>query len=281
MNNNKLGYLYEDFKFFYIKDHKKLDFDYHHHDFNKIVILLEGDLTYVVEGKNYVLNPWDILLVGANQIHKPITNPNKPYERIIFWLNPKDKRLLNCFDLSIKNKVNVIRPSMSDVNTIKSILLDMKNCQSSTEFASDLLTESLFIQFMVYLNRLFLSDTYLSNNLIATYDKTIEFVINFIDNNLNQKLTIDDIASSCFVSKYYLMRKFKSTMGISIHNYIINKRIVLAKDLISEGIPLNEVSLKCGFNDYSTFVRAFKKIYNLSPSQYNFKSNSLDFEIYE
>jgi quercetin dioxygenase-like cupin family protein len=70
MNSNgysdkvKRGYLNEDFHFFRLKDQKKNEFEYHYHDFNKIIIFLSGEVTYLIEGKSYILKPWDILLVG-------------------------------------------------------------------------------------------------------------------------------------------------------------------------------------------------------------------------
>ena len=84
----KRGYLNEDFLFFKLKDQKKNEFEFHYHDFNKIIIFLSGEVTYIIEGKSYRLKPWDILLVGRNDIHQPIISPNVPYERIILWLNP-------------------------------------------------------------------------------------------------------------------------------------------------------------------------------------------------
>ena len=52
--NNKVGYLNDNFKIFHIRDKKDIKFEYHHHDFSKIVILIDGDLTYYIEGKAYI-----------------------------------------------------------------------------------------------------------------------------------------------------------------------------------------------------------------------------------
>ena len=82
---NKRGYLKEDFRLFHIRDQVELELGYHYHEFDKIVVFLTGNVTYVVEGKAYFLKPWDILLVPHNQIHRPIIDPSEPYERIILW----------------------------------------------------------------------------------------------------------------------------------------------------------------------------------------------------
>lgn len=275
--NNKVGYLNDNFKIFHIRDKKDIKFEYHHHDFSKIVILIDGDLTYYIEGKAYILKPWDILFINKNEIHKPVVNPDKYYERIVIWLNPDfmakyaqgNNDLLKCFEVAIKNNYNLLRLNMKSIEIIKNIIQDIQSCDNSNEFGSEILKESLFVQLMVLMNRLFLNSDKNRDLEDIQYDKTIEGVLNYINSNLENDLSIDTIASKFFISKYYLMRKFKSQIGSSIHNYIIQKRLILAKSLISEGLTMSNVCSKCGFNDYSSFVRAFKKVYGVSPSNYN------------
>lgn len=275
--NNKVGYLNDNFKIFHIRDKKDIKFEYHHHDFSKIVILIDGDLTYYIEGKAYILKPWDILFINKNEIHKPVVNPDKYYERIVIWLNPDfmakyaqgNNDLLKCFEVAIKNNYNLLRLNMKSIEIIKNIIQDIQSCDNSNEFGSEILKESLFVQLMVLMNRLFLNSDKNRDMEDIQYDKTIEGVLNYINSNLENDLSIDTIASKFFISKYYLMRKFKSQIGSSIHNYIIQKRLILAKSLISEGLTMSNVCSKCGFNDYSSFVRAFKKVYGVSPSNYN------------
>ena len=275
--NNKVGYLNDNFKIFHIRDKKDIKFEYHHHDFSKIVILIDGDLTYYIEGKAYILKPWDILFVNKNEIHKPVVNPNKYYERIVIWLNPDfmakyaqgNNNLLKCFEVAIKNNYNLLRLNMKSIDIIKNLIQDIQNCNNSNEFGSEILKESLFVQLMVLLNRLFLNSDKNRDIEDIQYDKTIEGVLNYINSNLENDLSIDTIASEFFISKYYLMRKFKNQIGSSIHNYVVQKRLILARSLISDGLSMSSVCSRCGFNDYSSFVRAFKKVYGVSPSNYN------------
>ena len=275
--NNKVGYLNDNFKIFHIRDKKDIKFEYHHHDFSKIVILIDGDLTYYIEGKAYILKPWDILFVNKNEIHKPVVNPNKYYERIVIWLNPDfmakyaqgNNNLLKCFEVAIKNNYNLLRLNMKSIDIIKNLIQDIQNCNNSNEFGSEILKESLFVQLMVLMNRLFLNSDKNRDIEDIQYDKTIEGVLNYINSSLENDLSIDTIASEFFISKYYLMRKFKNQIGSSIHNYVVQKRLILARSLISDGLSMSSVCSRCGFNDYSSFVRAFKKVYGVSPSNYN------------
>lgn len=281
---NKIGYLNDNFKIFHIKDKKDIKFEYHHHDFSKIVILIDGDLTYYIEGKSYILKPWDILFVNKNEIHKPVVNADKYYERIVIWLNPDfiakyaqgNNNLLKCFEVAMKNNYNLLRLNMKSIENIKNLIQDIQSCDNSNEFGSEILKESLFIQLMVLMNRLFLNSDKNRDIEDIQYDKTIEEVLSYINSNLENDLSIDTIASKFFISKYYLMRKFKNQIGSSIHSYVIQKRLILAKSLISDGLSMSTVCSKCGFNDYSSFVRAFKKAYGVSPSNYNSKTHNFE-----
>ncbi|EJO5347432.1 helix-turn-helix domain-containing protein [Clostridium botulinum] len=275
-SNIKKGYLKEDFRFFHLKDEKDMEFKLHYHDFNKIVIFISGNVSYLIEGKAYKLKPWDILFVSSNDIHKAIINNAEPYERIIIWVNSNflemhnrnNNNLLTCFKLSSKHNINLFRMEKHNISLIKHTLFSLEGATKDTEFGNIVLKNSLFIQLMVYLNRLFISNTnHIEKNDIE-YDKNIEEIINYIKGNLQHDLSIDTLSSKFFINKYYLMHKFKSQTGYTLHKYIQQKRLAFSKSLIIKGHKITEVCIKCGFGDYSSFIRAFKKAYGLTPKEY-------------
>ncbi|MCR1974652.1 AraC family transcriptional regulator [Clostridium sporogenes] len=281
-SNIKRGYLKEDFRFFHLKDKKDMEFELHYHDFNKIIVFISGNVSYLIEGKAYKLKPWDILFVSSNDLHKVIINNDEPYERIIIWVNSKflemhnknNSNLLTCFQLSSKLKINLFRMEEHNISLIKHTLFSLESATKDKEFGNIVLKNSLFIQLMVYLNRLFMNNTnHIEKNDIE-YDKQIEEIINYIKENLQKNLSIDTLSSKFFINKYYLMHKFKSQTGYTLHKYIQQKRLAFSKSLIIKGHKITEIYLKCGFGDYSSFIRAFKKAYGVSPKDYykNFKN---------
>ncbi len=276
----KRGYLNEDFLFFKLKDQKKNEFEFHYHDFNKIIIFLSGDVSYIIEGKSYKLKPWDILLVGRNDIHMPIISPDTVYERMILWLNPifleehnkNNCNLLECFQLAAERKLNLIRTNKLDLNPLRKNLLELEAAVQDTAFGSEILKNALFIQLMVRMNRLFYGMETDKNIEDIKFDQRIEDILNYINHNLGTELSIDSIAQHFYINKYYLMHLFKKETGYTLYNYIQKKRMIKASDHLKNGLPAGEVCTLCGFVDYSAFVRAFKKEFQLSPKQY-VKSN--------
>ena len=97
----KQGYLKEELKVFKIKDYTDKEFSFHYHDFYKIIVFVSGDVTYCIEGKNYELNPKDIVLVSQNEIHKPIINKGVEYDRFVMYISGDFLKeypvLMNCF----------------------------------------------------------------------------------------------------------------------------------------------------------------------------------------
>ena len=78
-------------------------------------------------------------------------------------------------------------------------------------------------------------------------------------------LTLEKLAAACYVSKYYLSHTFTKEVGVSIYRYILLRRLLLARQLLAAGEPAGTVCRSCGFTDYTSFYRAFRSEYGISP----------------
>ncbi|WP_446897335.1 AraC family transcriptional regulator [Clostridium sp. LBM24168] len=270
------GYLNKDFEIFHLKDKKNINFEFHYHNFSKIVVFISGNVTYLIEGKSYKLRPWDILLVSKNDIHRAVIDPYKTYERIILWINPNfliqhnnNCDLLSCFKLASRQKFNLLRLNSSQLSNIKRLIFNIEDTSSNIQFGYEVLRTSLFLQLIVYINRLFADQKNLTGLNGIVYDKNINNILNYINDNLDKSLSIDLLASKFYLSKYYLMHKFKEQTGYTIHNYILQKRLIMSNSLIENGESITNACIKSGFQEYSSFVRAFKKMFGLSPKNYH------------
>ena len=265
----KTGYLEQDFRLFHIKDQTKREFSYHYHDFHKVIIFLSGKAAYHIEGKSYYLKPWDILLVNRHAIHKPEIDFSVPYERFVLWIRDdiKSTELLRCFQKAIDRSYYLIRLDSDTQEKLKQLLYELEAALKDEKFGSELLGSALFTQFMVYVNRIFLEKQYIYDARSYSSDSQIEELLRYINHNLPEDLSIETLARKYYLSKYHMMRKFKEETGYTIHNYIISKRLLLARTKISEGTPILKAAQLSGFSDYTTFSRAYKKQFGTAPSQ--------------
>ena len=265
----KTGYLNEEFRLFHIKDQTKREFEWHYHDFHKIVVFLSGKVTYHIEGKAYHLKPRDILLVSQGDIHKPEIDSSVPYERFIIWIREDiaKSQLNSCFQKANDRSFNLVRLDSELQEQLRELLLKLEQASRGKKFGDDLLCESLFTQFMVYINRIFLKETYTADQKSYSSDSQVEQLLKYINQNLSQDLSIDTLSEKFFFSKYHMMRKFREETGYTIHNYISSKRLLLARSLISQETPVLKAAQQSGFRDYTTFIRAYKKQFGTTPSQ--------------
>ena len=267
-NLEKTGYLKEDFRLFHINDQTKKDFSYHYHDFHKIIVFISGKVTYHIEGKAYHLKPRDILLVSQGAIHKPEIDPSVPYERYIFWIGDdlSCQELNTCFQKANDRSFNLVRADSALQERLKDLLPEIEQTLQNKHFGDTVLRNALFTQFMIYINRIFLRTSSSPDKKTYSSDTQVEQLLKYINRNLSENLSIDQLANRFFFSKYHMMRKFKNETGYTIHNYITSKRLLMARSLISQGMPVMKAAQASGFHDYTTFVRAYKKQFGKAPS---------------
>lgn len=276
--DKKKGYLYQDFRYFHLKDQIMQDYPSHCHDFYKIVGFLSGNVTYMVEGKAYFLKPGDILLINRYDLHRPVIDSRIPYERIILWLRLDFIRryqkegcsLGACFGSSTEKRYPLIRLEPPLKDQLLTLLLHLEDALNSREdaFGYTLMSQTLLIQFLIQLNRIYLGNSFIRDSSILKADKRIEEIIRYINIHISNDLSAQRLSQQFYISRSYLMKKFKEETGYSLHQYIIQKRLFLAADLIRDGSPSTKAAIEAGFSDYSVFLKAFKKLFHCLPSKY-------------
>lgn len=265
------------FEFFHYKDTPELEVEYHNHDFYEIYFLISGKVTYVIEGKYYRLRPGDIMLINNKELHRPIIEEGCIYERIVIWLDPgfiKSRStdgtdLSMCFETISRNKYNLLRPGSEMLNTIKGILYRLNNAAAGISYGSNILKDLYLTELIVYLNKAFI-ETYndeIEEDII--YDRKVNDIIFYINRHLDENLSLEALSSRFYTSKYHLLREFKKHTGHTLHSYIHRKRLITAKQLLSEGNRVTDVCQSCGFGDYSNFIRAFRRAYGMSPKKFS------------
>ncbi len=105
-------------------------------------------------------------------------------------------------------------------------------------------------------------------------ESLIRGVTAYIDANYTQSVRGDDLARRFGVSVSYLSHEFTRITGRSIYDYVLSRRIELARQMMQTDMPLQEIAARCGFRDYSNFLRVFRKAAGVSPSEFRRQSQA-------
>ncbi len=257
-----------DFSCGYVKEIHTVDYKFklHTHDEYEIFMFLEGDAHYVVEGKYYSLEPYDIIIIRRNEMHRIFHhNSNNSYGRLIIMVNPEFFKNNNCQEyerqfteihegVGHKISADVVRSS-----GLYDAIMRLKKYSNDFSVTNTSIVNSSIIEILHLINgvKLFTQDDSPNSQLSS--------IMTYVNSNYMSNITLEDIAARFFVSKYHLCRMFKKATGLTLHKYITQKRISLAKTYISEGINITSAVMYAGFNNYSSFYRAYIKEYGITP----------------
>ena len=264
------------FEIFHYKDENRKEVPLHHHDFYEIYFFLSGNVSYNIESRSYHLNPGDVLVISPQELHQPVFVPeNKHYERYVLWLSNSflqqfvlpGQDMSQCFDTTKPNHTNLIRPEGTSRELIYYLFQQLVREQDSQEFAAELNCLSLLAQLLVLVNRTALRAGRAPEPR-DNADSVVYRILGYINEHYSEDLSLDFLANEFFISKYHLSREFSRVVGTSVHRYIVQKRLIMARQMMAAGTSTSEVSQLCGFGDYSNFYRAFTSEYQISPRKY-------------
>ena len=266
--------LKSDYEIFHYSNTDLDSISLHHHDFYECYLFISGDVTYLIEGKTYYLEPGDIILINSKELHQAVINGKEPvYERIVLWiskaflekLSTEETGLSLCFEGS--NRRNVIRGDIELKNSIKTLLSKLLCLEYYKGIGKELLYKAYITEIIVYLNNLTFNEMMHSDTDLKK-GNLIDSMIAYISNHLEEDISIDKLSEHFYLSKFHLSREFKKHTGTTIHKYIVQKKLIEAKELIIKGIPIIDVYKQCGFGEYSNFFRVFKNVYGVTPKQF-------------
>ena len=199
-NAKREGYLREGYHYFHLRDTAGQERDFHFHDFDKLVLLLSGRVTYLVEDRRYELRPWDILLVRRHAIHKALIDVSEPYERIILYLDSgyiarsaPDAGLMDCFDRADAAGQHRIAPDGRDRERIAALLRQLEEALADTGFGASVIRDALLMQLLVLVGRAAPRDALDSGH--TRRDEKLDQVLTYINEHPDAELTVEELAS--------------------------------------------------------------------------------------
>lgn len=236
----------------------------HCHDFYEILFVIHGSGRYVVEGTEFVVRPRTLMVFRPLAYHYLSLEPEVAYERFLIHF---PKNAVPAPALALLEKICGEGDGSGNYYPPSAISDSLNSAFDRFEIAARLPDEEKQAYIKVLLAEIIiLLSASAGEQMLHTEEELGARVIRYLNSHIEHNINLDKLAKRFFVSKYYLCRAFKKHNGISIHGYLVQKRIAYAKQLIESGETASGAAYKVGFGDYSAFYRAYVKIVGKSPT---------------
>ena len=227
---------------------------------------------YMVGSNRYRLQKGDIILIPPGISHRPLLPESmaEPYKRDVLWLSPEFLNMLKNYfpqdDLHQITETHLLRTAGTKWEFLAEKFQQGVAESERQEVGWEVSVVANSMQLMVQLRRA-VSDRS-AGRMTAEQPELLDRVMAYIEKHLSEKISLSDVARQFYVSESTVSQLFRKRMGVSFYRCVTQRRLIAAKSLILEGVILELVAVQTGFSDYSSFYRAFKGEFGISPRQF-------------
>ena len=265
-----------DYEGFYGISFNRQHYGFHCHDFYEIYLHISGARQFGVDNEVYMLKPDQLIIVPPFHMHGLMCEQTLPrYERAYLYCSTDFLATVGCGQidliqfLSERTKgqgclIYSLKREIADecMNYMSTVMKNGENNAPVDRFRD--LTYILPL-FRIILDTLRGSSPQLP---AVTANPMMHQVLVYINEHYMEPLTLESLSETFGISVSTLSHEFMRYIHHSVYNYILYRRVILAKQKLFEPLTLSEISYLCGFGDYSNFLRSFKKLTGVSPSEY-------------
>lgn len=251
---------------------------FHYHDFYEIIYVLEGEYSSMLETQTYHMKKGDFLLIDQNVMHKYhyVEKKHDSSKRIILWvtqgmlaeLSGGDMDLSACFrgNGPCAYHFPIYYEEMLQGYLLKLAMTEL--VEAKQPGAKEVLDRGYLTLFFAYLNILCGGREYLFAQEELVEHPLVEQVSDYVDRHMEEQISLDCLAGQVHMSKYHFLRKFKELTGMTVHSFVVNKRLIKACEALRGGVSVTESWQLTGFSDYTSYLRNFRGNYGISPGKY-------------
>lgn len=245
----------------------------HSHTFYEIIYCRTScGAEYLVGTERYRLQRGDIICVPPGISHRPLLpeQMKEPYKRYVLWVSADFMehyiQLFSAPHSWIPVQAGVLRTAGTKWENISDLFRSgvQEAEQQANGWEAAVLGNT--ISLLTQLRRAV--DAPSARPMKAEKPELLDQAMAYIEKNYRQHLELSDVAKHFYVSTSTISHLFKEKMGTSFYRCVTQRRLIAAKERISKGEQLESVGHQVGFSDYSTFYRAFKQEFGISPRQY-------------
>ncbi len=246
-------------------------FEAHDHSAVEILLTLEGSVTYNVGDQVYEIRKGEILIIPPDTVHSLTMGEGS--SRYLFLFEPDaimSMRDIKSLAVYFSRPFHLCDGSDTQIR-IRDLLLKTREAYEAREMLWNTVCHSYILRIYTVLGQRYLNGvrTKSADALRNMDPEVINAVMTYINNHYRESLTLEHVAAFAGFSRCYFSRSFKRQTGYSFKNYLCQKRLQVAADLlIRTDIPMRDVALESGFGSAATFNRVFRENKGCTPTQY-------------
>jgi len=246
-------------------------YDPHVHSAVEVVLTLEGTVEYVVNGSAYTVRKNEVLIIPGEAPHS--LNMGENSSRYLYLFEPDTLRSLRDLKMipGLFDRVFYLHDGSETHLRIREMLLKIQNLDHEKELAWNARAYSYLIRIFALLSQHYLSGavSWRKEPVGAVDQEVIATAMNYINEHYQEELSLEDVASFAGFSRYYFSRSFKKQTGYFFKDYLCQKRLQVAKDLLTRTeLSMREVAIRSGFGSVATFNRTFREKNGCTPTKY-------------
>ncbi len=246
---------------------------FHGHEYYEIYMFISGSMQIAAEEKQYKPQPYTMFIFPPGVMHRCLADPGTSrYERIfgytrrdtIAQMSTPDFPMLRIFDHAAAARQYCFHPSPEAAQEFVA-LADEIIYHAAKDSPADAFINRCRMMMLIAMVCRSMDPEYVEVDARPT---RIQDIVGYIGDHITENITLDQLAAHFFISKYHLLRTFKEYTSLSVHQYIISKRVIQAQVFMQNGTPPGQAATQCGFTDYAGFYRAFLKQTDMKPLDY-------------
>ncbi|MBE6713503.1 MAG: helix-turn-helix domain-containing protein [Ruminococcaceae bacterium] len=264
---DRLSYSFRDTLY----DRSTFPSDFHYHDYYELVIFEEGEIRYLCDGAVYEPKYGDIVLIPPGQFHMSvIQSESTRYKRHVFYLYPSafdaiGHGALSSFLLQHRKGILLATDSSKSKRKLSDLLWDLK---TTAEKMPDPIEHARMLSYVIQVFCLLGRETDRPKHETLALPENVLALQRYIDENFAAISSVSQLAKHFFYSREYVSRLFRKYFDTTVSDYVTKRRVAESQRLLMEDLSIIEIADRVGFGSLSTFIRSFRSVTNMTPSEY-------------
>lgn len=246
---------------------------FHSHEYYEIYFFLRGHTRVIIEDVDISPSRGDVLIFPPHCMHRNIhLDSGEPYERFYLYATREFLQAVSGEGFDLLGELDALLSGgchfrLKDaaleelLRLTEEVIAAAGNASPAERLMNRHRMGMLLVRALMHLRAV-------GESAPVSVLSPMGEVVRYLSEHVTEPVTLEELEHVFFMSRYALLRQFREHTGMTIHQYLLTKRVLLAQELLAQGLKPNQVGERCGFADYTSFYRAFRSRTGMSPAQY-------------